>query len=276
MNVPEDVDISVIIVDNDYNLSARETVEIYTSQCRFPVIYGIEKKRGIAFARNKVLSIAKQYKATELIFIDDDEYVDKQWLELLWNYYLTNIVDVIWGYVKTVYPENTPKWIVDGSFYQLPKLVTGQRYYTAYSGNVLFNFQKLVIDYKLSFDETFDAFGEDEDFFTRSASKGAIIHFLAEAIVYEELDYSRMNARYYFKRLFINKNNQRFLKNNGSKFKLGILRSGILDVFRGIYYLISVLLIWKKYRIVLGMGYFVSAFAKISGFFGVYFNVKHR
>lgn len=61
----------------------------------YSVYYEIEKGRGIPFARNNVLRRAKSLAITELIFIDDDETVDIDWLVNLWNYYLQNNVDVV-------------------------------------------------------------------------------------------------------------------------------------------------------------------------------------
>ena len=270
MAKPDGPELCIIIADNDPEGSAQQIVNEFNAMNLIPVHYNIEKNKGIPFARNNILNCAKVLEISDLAFIDDDEFVDANWLISLWNHYTSNQVDVVWGWVKTIYPPHTPRWIVEGRIFQLPENITGQQYHTAYTNNVLFNFNKLVIEYGLYFDEDCGLVGDDEDFFMRSATRGAIIHYLADAVVYETLDDSRMKVAYYLKRLFYMKNNKKIFQKQEFISRLKILRSGIIDILRSLASFTLAFLTMKKCRFVLGLGFLVSGFAKISGFFGIH------
>ena len=271
MNTPENVNISILIVDNDKACSAEKIVKQHNINEKFAVYYEVEKNKGIPYARNKILEIAKHNKITELAFIDDDEIVEKNWMVSIWNYYCTSNIDVVWGWVKTIYPENTPKWIIDGNFYQLPKYDTGKISKTAYTNNVFFNFQKLVVQQHLSFNSECGNMGEDEDFFMRAINLGNIIHFCSETIVYEILDESRFTKKYFLKRLFFTKNNKNLLQNQHFTIRLSILKSGIYDIIRSIFKFIDFIIYPKEYKWVSCLGFLVSAIAKITASFNIYF-----
>jgi len=270
MNKPEGPELCIIIADNDPEGSGRQIADELNSNNHIPIYYQIEPEKGIPFARNKVLNTAKKHGITELAFIDDDEFADVNWLSSLWYYYTSREVDVVWGWVRTIYPPQTPQWIIEGSFFQLPKNSSGQIYSTAYTNNVLFNFSKLVLEYGLYFDEDCGLVGDDEDFFMRAVKCNAIIHYLADAVVYEILEDKRMTVAYYLKRLFYMKNNKKIFQKQNFKSRLKILRSGFIDIPRSILSLIMSLLTMKKSRFVLGIGFLVSGSAKISGFFGIH------
>ena len=270
MAKPEGPALCIIIADNDPEGSARPIVDEFIAMGHIPVYYEVEARQGIPFARNKVLNTARIQGVTELAFIDDDEYVDARWLTILWDYYCTRKVDVVWGWVKMVYPAHTPEWIVDGHIFQLPKNKTGMQYYTAYTNNVLFNFTKIVNGYGIYFDENCGSFGEDEDFFMRAANHGVVIHYLAEAVVFEPLDDKRMKVAYYLKRLFYNKNNKIIFRGQNFRFRFKMLSAGFIDFPKGIVCFMLALLTGKTYRLVQGIGFLVTGTAKILGFCGIH------
>lgn len=268
---PDGIDICIIVSDNDKEASAKPIIDYFKLQSTIPLYYCIEEKKGIAYNRNNILIVSNNLNGSELAFIDDDEFADKLWLITLWNYYISIDVDVVWGWVKTIYPSKTPKWIIDGNFFQLPKYNTGIQLFTAYTGNVLLNLTKIVNLNGIFFDEECFSLGEDEDFFMRVANKGCIIHYLAEAVVYETLAEERMNELYYLKRLFLTKNNKKIFKNLNFISRLKIVRSGLLDFIRSIYSIFLSIITLKKYLLIKGIGLFVSGVAKILGFVGLHF-----
>src|SRR5262249_38489257 len=73
----------LLIVDNDAAGSARATVEAARDSLTFPVHYVIEEERGIARARNRVLTEALRLNADYLAFVDDDEIMQPGWLDAL-------------------------------------------------------------------------------------------------------------------------------------------------------------------------------------------------
>ena len=71
---------SAVVADNDAAGSARATIQ--GLKLSFPVKYCIEERRGIAFARNRVIENAE---GDFLAFIDDDEFPVPTWLLTLFN-----------------------------------------------------------------------------------------------------------------------------------------------------------------------------------------------
>lgn len=72
--------ISVSIVDNDANESARETVSAFSVVSTLPIAYACEPAQNIARARNKAVENAP---GDFIGFIDDAEFPDDHWLVLL-------------------------------------------------------------------------------------------------------------------------------------------------------------------------------------------------
>jgi succinoglycan biosynthesis protein ExoM len=66
-------------------MSAKKTVDELPGQMGLDVIYAVEDKRGIPCARNRAIDIANSIEADLLVFIDDDEVVEKNWLENLFE-----------------------------------------------------------------------------------------------------------------------------------------------------------------------------------------------
>src|SRR5579872_4472141 len=73
---------SIVIVDNDREGSARQTVSEYGSQQSFQVQYFIEPRQNIALARNKAIEEAT---GDFVVFIDDDESPIQRWLVTLFE-----------------------------------------------------------------------------------------------------------------------------------------------------------------------------------------------
>lgn len=203
MERPPDIPLCLIVVDNDPSGSARGAVRVFGDSAVFPVHYRVEQQPGIPCARNSVLRQAAALGITDLACIDDDEYVEPAWLVTLWDRYIASDADVMAGYVTTVYPPGTPRWITEGRFFQNPMRQSETILTSAATGNVIFDFQKLVRQWGLYFDEGFALRGgSDADFFHRAAQKGAVIKWTADAVVYEELAKERMRIGYLLKNRF--------------------------------------------------------------------------
>ncbi len=203
IKVPEGLEIVIVIVDNDSSGSVSVILEELRKTVDFEIHYAIEPRQGIPYARNKILDIVKDLHIDHLAFIDDDEKADYMWFYNLWSNYILWGCDVVVGFVVTEYPDNTPKWIKESGIYQRKQNSHGLVLYTGASGNVLLNLKKLSIDWGLRFDESFGLRGgSDSDFFIRAYNRGAVIKWVADAVVYEPLESNRMKLSYFLKRLF--------------------------------------------------------------------------
>ncbi|MBM4309638.1 MAG: glycosyltransferase family 2 protein [Deltaproteobacteria bacterium] len=200
---PDAAGFCIIIADNDPEGSARPVVERFREGAGCGVYYAVEVRRGIPFARNNIIERAVRLGITDLACIDDDEYVYPGWLVTLWDRYVSSGADVMAGYVETVYPAETPRWIIEGKFFQNAQRPAGTPLSTAATGNVVFNVQKLAVQWGLRFDERFGlAGGSDTDFFYRAARQGAVMMWTADAPAYEELARERMRLSYLLKNRF--------------------------------------------------------------------------
>ncbi|MEH0019270.1 MAG: glycosyltransferase [Desulfobacter sp.] len=277
MRIPGGCRICVIVADNDADRSAEPLVNRVGPALGVPVHYHAEPRPGIPFARNRVLAAAKDLDTDALIFIDDDEYVDENWLVHLWSCYRKSDADALMGFVRTLYPENTPGWIVRGTFYQRDKVgnkkastlfqalasvvvapkwngksprATGERMNFGRTCNCLINFKKLIVEQDLSFDEDFGLQGgSDAEFFMRVIKKGGVIRWVEEAVVYEPLALDRMSLAYFIRRNFKTRNyaheDQRGVKRRvkmvlrGVLIGAGGLASFPVNLFRGRFYLVQ-------------------------------------
>ena len=193
--------VKTIVIDNDANGSARETVEHFAKLAQHPIEYQIEPNPGIPAARNASVSWAMDQHADFLAFIDDDEYPSKEWLQLHLTYLQENPdVSVVNGPVVPSFPEGIPKWKQIDSTFKRPERITGTRMGSCATNNTLVrkNVFEIVPEW---FDEAFRLTGgSDSDFFGRAAVKGIIIHHYAEPFVTEDVPKSRLTLKWIISR----------------------------------------------------------------------------
>jgi succinoglycan biosynthesis protein ExoM len=201
---PDGTRVEVLIVDNDEKESAREVVESFAAQASIPVHYRVQPERGIANARNKVLDEACALAADYIAFIDDDEYMQPDWLVHLYARMNETGADAVGGPVFWDLPEDAPGWA-----HALP---TSPKYTTLYraktkarefpsTNNVLIR-AALFRYWGLRFDPRFGlTAGEDLDFFIRAKQAGAVYAFTDKAAVMEHVPPSRLTLQWRFARV---------------------------------------------------------------------------
>jgi succinoglycan biosynthesis protein ExoM len=192
----------VIVVDND----PERTGEPAVSQARangLEVHYAVEPVRGIARARNRSVAPARgEYVA----FIDDDEEADPQWLANLLPEVLRFGADGGIGPVIPKFSDGTPRWLIEGGFFERPRLPTGtilgaKRTRT---GNALIR-RRLLTALPGPFNDGYDLTGgEDSELFRHLVAGGARFIAVDSAIVYEHLSSQRTTIRWLLQRRFMN------------------------------------------------------------------------
>jgi glycosyltransferase involved in cell wall biosynthesis len=75
--------VSFLIVDNAPDAPVRDVVESFRKRAGLDVGYVLEHEQGIPFARNRALDEAAAMGADFVAFVDDDEFVDPDWLDRL-------------------------------------------------------------------------------------------------------------------------------------------------------------------------------------------------
>jgi glycosyltransferase involved in cell wall biosynthesis len=201
MQVPPGVPFSVHVVENDHQPANRALVAGFDASAPFPVSYQLETRVGIPQARNCLLRHARAVAATALVFVDDDEEVEPDWLLSLCQYAeATGWAAVLQGRVVSQVSPACQGYLQP--YFQRKIRHTGERLSTCASNNTLLPLALLEHD-ALVFDESrpWDG-GEDTIFFSRLAGSGAQILYCHEAAVVETIPPERANLRYLSRRKF--------------------------------------------------------------------------
>jgi succinoglycan biosynthesis protein ExoM len=202
----EGVGFGLLIVDNDAAGSAREVVDAARSTFDWPIHYVIEKERGIANARNRVLAEALRLRADYLAFIDDDEIMRPNWLAALFQRMRESGADAIGSDVFWDLPPDAPGWA-----HALPTSPKYQELYGRYerkgkdriypsTNNVLMK-ARIFGELGMRFDTRYGlAAGEDLDFFIRARNAGVTYAFTPDAAVLEHVPPTRLTLCWRFSR----------------------------------------------------------------------------
>jgi GT2 family glycosyltransferase len=194
-------ELRVVVVDNDPAESARPVCDDAHAWLSAPLVYLVEKRRGIPQARNTAVA-ASLGSADFLAFLDDDEVPEPSWLAELLRVQRARQADAVAGPVLPRFEAETPGWLVRGGLFERPRYTTGARIDHAFTGNVLVRTAELA-RMDAFFDERMAlSGGEDAEFFRRFAASGRRIVWADSAIVYESVPASRAKLRWLLARSF--------------------------------------------------------------------------
>ena len=194
------LDVRLIVVDNDGEGSAADTVESFRQRIPFPVTYLVQPMRGIPPARNTFVDEVRRQKVDFFAMIDDDETADPKWLRTLVTHAIDHSVDVLGGAAIPVFPPGTPESIrICFKFYEPPPGEEVRRLSTA---NILFRVS--AIDYlQQPFNMALGNTGSDDSELTeRLFVDGRKLAFTHDAITYEHIPASRTEPRWILKRAY--------------------------------------------------------------------------
>ncbi|MCK5245101.1 MAG: glycosyltransferase family 2 protein, partial [Desulfobacterales bacterium] len=191
----------VVVVDNDSQRSAEDTVRLFQSSNELRIIYDCEPEQNIALARNRAIRNAM---GNLIAFIDDDEYTVKDWLAWLYHTMKEYNADGALGPVLPFFPPGAPKWLKDGRFCERKRLSTGSLISTRdmRTGNILFH-RHIFEKGDMWFDPVRGRTGgEDGEFLGRQMKKGRRFVWCDEALVFETVPEERWHASFYRKKYF--------------------------------------------------------------------------
>ena len=193
---------SIVVVDNDCNMSAKSVVNEMLNKTSVPIYYFIEPEQNIALARNKAVQNAD---GRYIAFIDDDEFPVKCWLLNLYKTYKKYRPDGgVLGPVKPYFLEKPPKWLIKGKFCNRPLFKTGtiMHWSDTRTGNVLLN-KKILQDRQFVFSPEFRTGGEDVNFFKKMNEIGHVFIWSNNSPVYEIIPPNRCKKRYFLQRALL-------------------------------------------------------------------------
>lgn len=192
----------VIVVDNDPQASARETVSALKSTAPFEIRWVHEPRAGIAHARNAGVAAASD--AELIAFLDDDEIASSDWLHHLISVQEQSGADVVFGPIAGKAPEAPDhlRPFIEDFFGRSGPSDSGliEVYYGC--GNSLMR-RATTLEGHEPFDiRSNETGGEDDLLFSRLKSEGKTFAWAAEAWVDEVAPENRANLDYVLKRAF--------------------------------------------------------------------------
>ena len=189
---------SVVVVDNDKNESARDTVQSIKDESTIEIKYYVEPRQNISHARN--MSIEKA-KGNLIAIVDDDEFPTYDWLLHLYKTQRKFKADGVLGAVLPSFEQEPPSWITRSKvyFWRLERPVTGTVLTAGNTGNSLI--KRSLIRPDTMFNPHFGmSGGEDAEFFEKLIEKGHVFVSCREAVVHEVIPPERGQTRYLIKR----------------------------------------------------------------------------
>ena len=215
MEVPFGVTVDYLIVENNEALTMDPIVDEFARQLVHPHSVELlhEPELGIPFARNRALDAAAARQSRWLIFVDDDETVDHQWLSKLLFGAEANSYDLAGGPVTPTRPEGEVSRKQQSIYEQY--VSDAHRRLVARNKGVAAR-RKDHIDLEtnnwigrvsslqkagLRFDESMrHTGGTDTDLSRRASKLGLKLGWIPEAMVYEVMRHDRLTLRYIYKR----------------------------------------------------------------------------
>jgi glycosyltransferase involved in cell wall biosynthesis len=189
--------ITIVVVDND----AAADPAAPPPRSRHRIVRHIEPARGLASVRNACLDHAPP-SADFIAFVDDDEWVEPQWLDALLAMQRATGAEIVQGPVRPAYPIPPPNWMSEGGYHEVGPFDDGQRLQHGATGNVLIARDALsragarfASDYNASG-------GEDVDFFAFMLARGCRMVAAAEAVAHEAVPLDRMTRAWVLRRRY--------------------------------------------------------------------------
>jgi len=192
---------SVVVIDNDSEASARETVLSFAEQTSLKVYYEVEPEQNISLARNRAVAHAS---GDYIALFDDDQYPKRDWLLTLFGAINHFESDGVLGPVKPYFETEPPSWFIKGKFHERKTHKTGKyiEWTEGRTGNVLLK-KELFDNEPEPFDPKFGSGAEDQDFFRRMMLKGHKFVWCNEAVGYEYISPSRWRRGFLLRRALL-------------------------------------------------------------------------
>ncbi|MGI9605725.1 MAG: glycosyltransferase family 2 protein [Acidimicrobiales bacterium] len=177
--LPDGLDVEVIIVDNDPP-SAEPAVREYGSESRFVVHYLSQPEPNISLTRNAGVAAARG----DLVwFVDDDEIAEPDCLGLLVAAMYEHDADVVFGPVLPRFETPLPDWLQP--LFSRPVFATGTPSVAHRTGNTLVTSESLSL-VEGPFDPAYGVTGgSDSLLFRQLEARGRLLINSADAIVSE-------------------------------------------------------------------------------------------
>lgn len=181
------VETRILVIDNNPEGDAEPVVRASTGQLRVDYIH--ETQPGVTHVRNRALIASALDRF--LVFIDDDELPDTDWLMTLWQRRENSGAAVVFGTVEARYEGAVPAWMAEGDFHSKRVLEDGPRDKPGGTDNCLIDLH-VVRAQGLRFDPALSLVGgEDTLFFGALLQAGETFADAAGARTFERIPEDR-------------------------------------------------------------------------------------
>jgi glycosyltransferase involved in cell wall biosynthesis len=195
----------VVVVNNNSNDDTPKVCEAFHKKfSNIPYKYFIETRQGLSFGRNRGI---KESRADLVTFIDDDAWLDKNFLEEVVTFMDNNKnVDSVGGTILLDYEAEKPKWLskylasLFGYFKYSDKTEPFKK--TNYPRGSNMTFRKSVFEKIGDFNTTLGRIGlnlgggEEKDIYQRMYAKDLLVYNLPTAVVHHAVPVSRTSLSF--------------------------------------------------------------------------------
>ncbi|RRS10099.1 glycosyltransferase [Pseudoalteromonas sp. J010] len=200
------LDVTVVVAENDCDeLAGAKLVDAIKNEYALPLKVLRVEKRGISFVRNALLDCAfTEHQADYLAMVDDDEWVEPNWLQALVKAQQKLGCEVIGGVAKAEFAQEVPDWATELSIY-FPEQAntTSEIELLESTASVLLHKQVYCAFDQHRFDPFYSIYGGgDKEYFTRLKASGVKFAVAHEAISHELYSDSRATKAWATERAF--------------------------------------------------------------------------
>jgi succinoglycan biosynthesis protein ExoM len=193
IQIPVDTAINIVIADDSPDGKVVNLLRL-VSNTPFPIAAIATASHNVSIARNACLDAAT---GDLVAFVDDDEWVEPNWMINLFAAMHDYSADCVFGPVHPVYPTGTPAWIVSANPLHVDWGRRGRIVTVGRGGNTLLK-RAIVEANKIRFDPALGRTGgEDTSFFNALSKAGAHMVVTDDALVYEDAPPARVNIAYF-------------------------------------------------------------------------------
>lgn len=195
-------DVKIIVVDNDIDRTAENTVNELASRFtgNHRLTYHSYPVKGLSNVRNEIFRKASELDPDYIACIDDDEYPDSDWLNQLILTITRCEADIVMGPVIPEFESPVSPFIA--YWFKYKDLENFKKIYFFWTGNFIIC-ADFFLKHKIKFDNRFNITGSEDSYFGVKALKsGANICWSDKAVAFETIPQKRANLKWLIKRNF--------------------------------------------------------------------------
>jgi hypothetical protein len=220
---------SILVIDNDPGGSAEPVVRQLEHSL---VSYVLEPEPGISAGRNRALDEARG--ADLLVYIDDDERPQDQWLVPLIQTWRATHATAVMGRVISEFQGELEPWVSAGAFFTRRSMQTGTPIKVAAAGNLLLDLRQ-VLELGVRFHHRFGLTGGEDTHFSRAlVNAGGRIVWCEESRTTDFVPAERMTRKWVLARSWSHGNSATLVDLHLAKGSFGRMVVGTKAACRGL------------------------------------------